>query len=110
MDSLFTRTITLVLIAFTLLLLMVIAAGGEGWSPSQAQGGPENPADDYDPSLSAVVVGDFVLCGDSGNDTYTTISSTPVVLRQCTLTVPMNGVFFISADATADYLNGDYEA
>ena len=66
----------------------------------------------HDPTLSVVFLpSKRMLCTDSGNFTWQTISGEPQVIRQCTLEMPVtNGLVLITADSTVANWNGEYEA
>jgi hypothetical protein len=114
MLSQLSRPLISAVIVVCLLLPAGMIAAGEGEPPPPVPEGLENGGEgDYAGlagELAVVAAGGLIMCGDAGQNTFLTTSSTYVVLRQCTLTVPAGGVLFISADGTADDFDGYYEA
>jgi hypothetical protein len=96
------------------------AGDGDGVVDTTVPKGPKSAPDDATPvSLGSDVaagavalgtLGELLTCGASGNMDWTTTSSTRLIVRQCTLTVPQDGYLFISASASLARQDGEYEA
>ena len=67
----------------------------------------------YDPSLSVIFIpaagSEILACGGSGNQNWSTTSSTAAVVRSCSLTLPQDGLIFFSADASIARSDGEFE-
>jgi hypothetical protein len=68
----------------------------------------------YDPTLTVIFIPagetEILPCGVSGGITWDTTSTAFQVIHQCSLTVPQEGLVFISADGSVARSDGEYEA
>lgn len=67
----------------------------------------------YDPSISVLFfpssATDVLSCGDSGNLTWQTTSTTFQTVRSCAISAPQSGFVYISGTSSLGRLSNDYE-
>lgn len=86
-------------------------------APASPGPGSKNSPDRRQPTIQAdqmaamlAAGGSLITCGGTANTSWTTVSSSYQVVRQCTLTLPSDGKVFISADGSLARSDGEYEA